>query len=132
VVLVNVDGFTESAPLLPPNIHEDSEESWKTDLGIQAFYAWHVGHITIIPSLWAAWEHEYKTSRLPVTFNAAAFPGVTATTFGPDLGHDSAIINAGFGVQRTPRISTYVGYRGELGRTNSESNAVTGTLSFSF
>ena len=129
---VHIDGFTESAPILPLNIHEDSEESWKTDLGIQAYYTWHVGHISVIPSLWAAWEHEYKTSRLPVTFNAAAFPGVTATTFGPDLGHDSAIINAGVGVQWTPRISTYVGYRGELGRTNYESNAVTGTLSFSF
>jgi len=129
---VHIDGFTESASLLPLNIHEDSEESWKTDLGIQASYTWHVGHIIVIPSLWAAWEHEYKTSRLPVTFNAAAFPGVTATTFGPDLGHDSAIINAGVGVQWTPRISTYVGYRGDLGRTNYESNAVTGTLSFSF
>jgi len=129
---VHIDGFTESASLLPLNIHEDSEESWKTDLGIQAYYTWHVGHISVIPSLWAAWEHEYKTSKLPVTFSSVNFPGTSATVFGPDLGHDSAIINAGVGVQWTPRISTYVGYRGELGRTNYESNAVTGTISFSF
>jgi outer membrane autotransporter protein len=129
---VHVDGFTESAPLLPLNIHEDSEESWRTDLGAQAFYIWRVGKITVIPSLWMAWEHEFKESRLPLSFSAAAFPGVTATVFGPDIGHDSFLINAGAGVQWTPRISTYVGYRGQFGRTNYQSNSVTGTISFSF
>jgi outer membrane autotransporter protein len=117
---------------LPLQIHEDSEEPWRTDLGIQASYTWHVGQITVIPSLWMAWEHEYKESSLPISFSAANFPGVSATTFGPDVGHDSFIINAGAGVQWTPRISTYVGYQGQLGRTNYSANGVTGTISFSF
>lgn len=80
---VHVDGFTQSAPLLPLNIHEHSEESWRTDLGVQAFYIWRVGKITVIPSLWMAWEHEFKESRLPLSFSAAAFPGVTATVLDP-------------------------------------------------
>jgi hypothetical protein len=65
-------------------------------------------------------------------FNAAAFPGITATTFGPYLGHESVIINAGAGVQWTPRISTDVGYQGQLGRSNYDANGVTGSISFSF
>ncbi len=129
---VHIDSYTERASFLPLNIHSDSEESWRTDLGIQASYTWHVGQITVIPTLWAAWDHEYKYSSLPITFSAANFPGVTATTFGPSVGHDSAIINAGAGVQWTPRISTYVGYQGQLGRSNYEANGVTGTISFSF
>jgi outer membrane autotransporter protein len=129
---VHVDGFTEQGSFLPLNIHSDSEESWRTDLGVQASYAWHVGNIIVIPSLWAAWEHEYKYTRLPITFSSAVFPGVSATAFGPQEGHDSAIINAGVGTQWTPRISTYVGYQGQLGRDNYDANGVTGTISFSF
>jgi len=51
---VHVDGFTEQGSFLPLNIHSDSEESWRTDLGVRASYAWHVGNIIVIPSLWAA------------------------------------------------------------------------------
>jgi outer membrane autotransporter protein len=61
-----------------------------------------------------------------------ALPGVTATLFGPSEGHDSAIINAGLGVRWTSRVSTYVGYQGQLGRGNYEANGVTGSISFSF
>jgi outer membrane autotransporter protein len=129
---VHIDGYTERGGFLPLNIHGDSEESWRTDLGLQAYKTWPVGKITVIPSLWMAWEHEYKYSRLPITFSAAGFPGASATVFGPDVGHDSFIINAGAGVQWTPRISTYIGYQGQLGRTNYTANGVTGTISFSF
>jgi outer membrane autotransporter protein len=128
----HIDSYTEKASFLPLNIHSDSEESWITDLGLQAYYTWHVGRITVIPSLYAVWEHQYKVSRLPITFSAAAFPNVTATTFGPFEGHDSFVINAGAGAQLTPRISLYVGYQGQLARDNYEANGVTGTFSISF
>jgi outer membrane autotransporter protein len=129
---VHVDGFTEQGSFLPLNIHSDSEESWRTDLGVRASYDWHVGNIIVIPSLWAAWEHEYKYSSLPITVSSVEFPGESATVFGPHEGHDSAIINAGVGTQWTPRISTYIGYQGQLGRDNYDANGVTGTISFSF
>jgi outer membrane lipase/esterase len=129
---VHVDGFTERGSFVPLKIQSDSEESWRTDLGMQASYAWHVGNIIVIPSLWAAWEHEYKYTSLPITFSSVALPGVSATAFGPHEGHDSVTINAGVGTQWTPRISTYVGYQGQLGRDNYDANGVTGTISFSF
>jgi outer membrane autotransporter protein len=129
---VHIDGYTEHGGFLPLNIHGDSEESWRTDLRLQAYKTWPVGKITVVPSLWMAWEHEYKYSRLPITFSAAGFPGASATTFGPDVGHDSFVLNAGAGVQWTPRISTYIGYQGQLGRSNYQANGITGTISFSF
>jgi outer membrane autotransporter protein len=129
---VHVDGFTEQGAFLPLNIHSDSEESWRTDLGVRASYDWHVGNIIVIPRLWAAWEHEYKYSSLPITVSSVEFPGESVTVFGPHEGHDSAIINAGVGTQWTPRISTYVGYQGQLGRDNYDANGVTGTISFAF
>ena len=129
---VHVDGYSERGSFLLLNIHSDSEESLRTDLGVQASYAWQIGKVLVIPNVQAFWEHEYKYSALPITFSAANFPGVTATAFGPNEGHDSAIINAGVGAQWTPRISTFVGYQGQLGRSNYEANGVTGTFSFSF
>jgi outer membrane lipase/esterase len=129
---VHIDSFTERGSFLPLNIHSDSEESWRTDLGVQVSYTWHVGNIIVIPRLWAAWEHEYKYSRLPITFSSPVFGGVSATTFGPHEGHDSAVINAGVGTQWTHRILTYIGYQGQLGRDNYNANGVTGTISFPF
>jgi fibronectin-binding autotransporter adhesin len=129
---VHIDGYTEHGSFLPLQIHEDSEESWRTDLGLQASYTWHVGNVVVIPIAQALWEHEYKYSALPITFGTAIFPGATATVFGPDEGHDGFIINAGAGVQWTPRISTFVGYQGQVGRSNYSANGVTGSISFSF
>lgn len=129
---VHINGFNEQGSLLPLQIHSDSEESWRTDLGAQAFYTWHCGSVLLVPSIKAAWEHEFKYSALPITVSSVAFPGVAATLFGPSEGHNSAIINAGLGVQWTPKISTYVGYQGQLGRDRYDANAVTGSISFSF
>jgi outer membrane autotransporter protein len=130
--LVHIDGFNEQGSLLPLQIHADSQDSLRTDFGVRASYAWHVGNVLLIPSLTAAWEHEYFYSALPITVSSADFPGITATLSGPSEGHDSAIINAGIGAQWTPRISTYIAYQGQLGRDRYNSNAVTGGISFSF
>jgi outer membrane autotransporter protein len=130
--LVHVDGFSEQGSLLPLQIHSDQEASLRTDLGARATYTWHLGSVAIIPTLTVAWEHEYFYSALPVTVSSVEFPGQSATLFGPAEGHDSAIINAGAAFQLTPRLSTYLGYQGQLGRNHYNANAITGGFSFSF
>jgi outer membrane autotransporter protein len=129
---VQINSFNEAGSLIPLQIHSDSEESWRTDLGLQASYTLHCGNVLLVPTIRASWEHEFKYSALPVTVSAPVLGGATATFFGPSEGHDSAIVNAGLGVQWTPRISTYVGYQGQLGRSNYNANGVTGSISFSF
>ena len=129
---VHVNGFSENGSLVPLAIHGDSEDSLRTDVGGRAYYNWHLGKMLIIPSLTIAWEHEYLYSNLPITASAPELGGATATFNGPNEGHDSLLINAGAGVQWTPRISTYIGYQGQLGRDNYNANGVTGTFSFSF
>jgi outer membrane autotransporter protein len=129
---VHVDGFSEKGSLAPLAIHSDSAESLRSDAGFRAFYAWQIGKIVVEPSLKVAWEHEYKYSALPITAGFAGIPGPSATFFGPDEGHDSAVISAGVSVQLTPAISTYLNYDGQLGRSNYDSNAVTGGVRISF
>ena len=130
--LVHVDGFDEQGSLLPLHIHSDQEASLRTDLGARATYTAHLGNVLVIPTVTAAWEHEYFYTALPITANFLAFPGQSATVFGPSEGHDSAIVNAGAGFQLTPRFSTYIGYQGQLGRDHYNANAITGGFSFSF
>ena len=130
--LVHVDGFNEQGSLLPLHIHSDQEASLRTDLGARATYTAHLGNVLVIPTVTAAWEHEYFYSALPITANFVAFPGQNATLFGPSEGHDSAIINAGASFQLTQRLSTYLGYQGQLGRNRYNANGVTGGFSFSF
>jgi outer membrane autotransporter protein len=129
---VNVDNFSENGSLAPLAIHEGSAESLRSDVGLRAFYQWQIGQMVIEPSVKATWEHEYKYSALPITAGFAQIPGPSATFFGPNEGHDSAVISAGVNVQLTPAISTYVNYDGQLGRDHYDSNAVTGGVRFKF
>jgi outer membrane autotransporter protein len=129
---VHLNGFGENGSLVPLQIHSDSQDSLVTDVGGRAYYKFHVSSIPVIPTVRLAWEHEYFYSNLLITATAPALNGATATFSGPAEGHDSLIINAGISVQWTPRIWTTIGYDGQVARNHYNSNAVTGTFSFSF
>jgi uncharacterized protein with beta-barrel porin domain len=101
-------------------------------LGAQASYNWHLGKTTVIPGLKLAWEHEYRYSNLDISGSAPALNNASATFNGPNIGHDSLIIEANAGIQITPQIAATVGYDGQVARDHYISNAVTGTFSFSF
>jgi outer membrane autotransporter protein len=129
---VHVFGFSEHGSLVPLDIHSNSQDSLRTDLGAQASYCWHLGKTVVIPGLKLAWEHEYRYSNLDISGSAPDLNNATATFNGPNLGHDSLIIEANVGVQITPQIAATIGYDGQLARDHYISNAVTGTFSFSF
>jgi outer membrane autotransporter protein len=129
---VGIDGFSEKGSLAPMQIHSDSAQSLRSDVGFRAFYQWQIGKIVVEPSLKATWEHEYKYSALPITAGFAGISGPSATFSGPSEGHDSAVVSAGVSAQWTPTISTYINYDGQLGRENYDSNAVTGGVRISF
>jgi outer membrane autotransporter protein len=129
---VNIDDFTENGSLAPLAIHSGSAESLRSDVGFRLFYPWQIGKIILEPSLKAAWEHEYKYSALPITAGFAGISGSSATFFGPNEGHDSAVVSVGVSVRLTPAITTYLNYDGQLGRQNYDSNGVTGGVRISF
>jgi hypothetical protein len=56
----------------------------------------------------------------------AGISGPSAIFSGPAEGYDSAVLSAGFSIQWTPTITTYLNYDGQLGRQNYDSNGVTG------
>ena len=129
---VGYDGFTEHGSLVPLNIHSGNQNSLRNDVGIRGSYTFHIGTISVMPYLRAVWEYESKYKALPISFGSDVFPGVSVTTTGPDEGRNSAILNVGFNIQWSPRFSTFIENDGQLGRSNYDSNGVTGGFSFSF
>jgi fibronectin-binding autotransporter adhesin len=129
---VEISGFTETGSLAPLNIHSESAESLRTDVGFRAFYQWQVGGIEFASYLKATWEHEYKYSALPIRAGFADIAGPNETFVGPVEGHDSAVISAGLSVEWTPRISSFASYDGQLGRGRYTANAVTGGVRVSW
>jgi len=129
---VHLNGFGENGSLVPLNIHGDSQDSLVTDVGGRAYCTWHGGNTTIIPQVKLAWEHEFLYSNLPLTISAPGLDNATTTVYGPNVGHDSMIIDASLSIHPTSRIWLTIGYYGQVARDHYNSNAVTGTLSFSF
>jgi outer membrane autotransporter protein len=129
---MNISGFSEQSSIAPVKVSEDSEESWRTDLGVRAWYNFQVGRVGVRPFGRVAWEHEFEESALPVTARLVDIPGTPVTVFGPSLGHESAVVNAGIAVEWNSCFSTYVSYDGQLGREHYRSNGVSGGFKISF
>jgi outer membrane autotransporter protein len=129
---VDVGGYTEKGSLAPLRIVPKSEDSYRTNLGVSASYTWNAGHIAITPSASASWQHEYLYSALPIDAQFASGVGSVFTVHGPTVGHDSALIDVGVNVRWTPVIRTYLGYSGQVGRSNFNSHALIGSVQVDF
>jgi outer membrane autotransporter protein len=129
---VGLDGFTETGSLAPLKFPDQNTESERTAFGAKASYDWKIGHITAIPLISAAWQHEYGATAYSIVANFANGAGNSFTVNGPEIGRDSLLIGAGVSVLWSDRISTYVYYDGEFGRTNYQSNNISGGIRVTF
>jgi outer membrane autotransporter protein len=128
----HLQGFTEGGSILPVRVHGDSEDSLRTDLGVRASYAFHLGKVEIRPQVRAVWEHEYKYSALPLTAGYEGLAVAPGTFYGPRLGQDSALVSAGVEIPLTRAAAVYVNYDGQLGRAAYDAHAVTGGCRVAF
>jgi outer membrane autotransporter protein len=129
---VNFNGFTESGSLAPLKINDQHVDSIRTAFGVKASYDWKIGKVLIRPELRAAWQHEYGNSAYSIAASFANGAGSSFTVSSPRIGRDSLLLGAGFAVLWSDRISTYVYYDGELGRTNYQSNSVSAGIRLTF
>jgi len=129
---VSFDGFTETGSLAPLKFNDQHVDSIRTAFGAKASYDWKVGHIIIRPELRAAWQHEYGNSAYSIAASFANGAGSSFTVTSPKIGRDSLLLGAGVAVLLTDRISTYIYYDGELGRTNYQSNNVSAGVRITF
>ena len=129
---VHLSGYQESGSLAPLDIHSDTQESLRSNLGLRLISFWRVGPFQVIPELRASWQHEFKYSALPITAQFASGGDGVFTVHGPRIGHDSALIHSAIEVRWNDRWSSFVSYDGDVGRGGYDSNAVSGGLTYRF
>jgi uncharacterized protein YhjY with autotransporter beta-barrel domain len=129
---VAADGFTERGSLVPLEIREQSQESIRTTIGLKASYDWKIGRVLLRPEARAAWQHEYGDRVYSLDASFAQGGGSPFTASGPVTGRDSALLSAGFAVQLSERWSTSFFYDTVIGRTNYDSQSITGGMSVNF
>lgn len=129
---VSFDGFTESGSLAPLKFNDQHVDSIRTAFGMKASYDWKIGNVLIRPELRASWQHEYGNSSYSIVASFANGAGNSFTVSSPKIGRDSLLLGAGFAVLWSDRISTYIYYDGELGRTNYQSNSVSAGVRVTF
>jgi outer membrane autotransporter protein len=132
LVYVALDGFTETGSLAPMTFPRQNTESERTAFGAKASYEWKVGHITVLPQVSAARQHDYGDTAYAVVAGFPSGAGNSFTVHGPEIGRDSILVGAGATVILNDRVSTYLYYDGEFARTNYLSNNVTAGVRISF
>ena len=130
---VGVNSTTEYGSLAPLDLASQSQDSIRSLFGVKISYDLKAGHVVIIPELRLGWQHEYGDNTLQYTAsrfaNGAGWP---FSVQGPVIGRDSLIVGAGFSVRWSDRVSTYLYYDGELGRTKDQSSNVSGGFRIAF
>lgn len=126
--IVGNGAFSETGSDAPVTVHSGTQGSTVSDLGTEASYNWN--KLTFKLSL--AWEHEYTDTTSFTEVNVVGIPSSLTTVAGTSLGHDSMIVNAGFSYQVTERASIGLGYAGQIGRKNEESNSIIGNIRLGF
>src|SRR5262249_50991858 len=129
---VGLNGFTQSGSLAPPTFPNQNTESERTAFGAKATYEWKIGHITALPQVSAAWQHEFGDTAYSVVASLASGAGNSFTVLGPPIGRDSLLVGAGAAFILSERMSAYIYYDGEYARTNYLSNNVSGGVRISF
>jgi autotransporter-associated beta strand protein len=129
---IGLNGFTETGSLAPLKYPNQNTESERSAIGAKATYEWKIGHVTVIPQLDLAWQHEYGDQAYSVVAGFASGAGTNFTVNGPEIGRDSLLIGAGASVLLSERVSVYAYYDGELARTNYQSNTVTAGVRIAF
>ncbi len=129
---VNVDSFTETGSLAPLHFPDQSEDSFRGSTGLRLAYNANWGRTIFRPEIRAAWAHEYGDQAYPIDARFASGAGGIFTVHGPDIGRDSALVDAGFSLLWNERVSTYLFYDGNLGRSHYDNNAVSGGFRITF
>lgn len=127
---VSLDGFTEKGSLAPLHINSQSQDSLASNLGARACYAVNVGHVIVTPEIRAQWQHEYLDDRAGIGSSFAG--GDSFTVYGPHIGRDALVLDAGASVRLTACCSVFAYYTGDIGRQNYTSHSINGGVRFSF
>lgn len=130
-VSVHADGFTETGGPAALGGSAATEDVGYSSLGARAttVYALPNGMV-VIPNALIAWQHAFGNV-VPATSLAFLAGGSPFTIAGVPIARDAALVQAGFNVSVSPRVTLGVAYQGELAG-NAQDHSVKGTFTWRF
>ncbi len=129
---VNIAGFTESGSMAPLQIENNDNNSLRSLFGGRVAYDFMV-HTTIIrPELQLGWQHEFLDAEHTINSRFASGAGNIFSVQSPTVGRDDLAVSAAITVQWSERLSTFIGYIGELACQNASAATFNGGLTLSF
>jgi outer membrane autotransporter protein len=129
---LGLSDFTERGSVAPLHFPGQNQDSIRTAFGAKASYDWKAGSVVIRPEVSVSWQHEYGDTAYAIDSSFANGAGGVFTVHGPDIGRDSLLLGAGVAILWNERVSTYVYYDGEFGRSNYDNSNVSGGFRLSF
>ncbi len=116
-VNLGIDSFREQGPTAL-NIQNQSEDSLRTQLGIEARHAIKTGSVILTPHLSASWQHEFLDNGEGITsqFTQVGSGSFTVQTSHPE--RDSAFIDAGLDAQIVKEVTLFADYETEAGQAH--------------
>jgi outer membrane autotransporter protein len=120
---IGINGFQETgADALDLRVHDQNASSLQSLVGARASYVWQINsQQSLVPYISAKWEHEYENGTRGIN---ADLEGQNFSVTTGSLGNDGILVDAGLTMNWNSRVSTYVTYQGELGRTDYTSNSL--------
>ena len=116
-VNLGIDSFDEQGPTAL-NIQSQSDESLRSQFGLEARYALRTGSVILTPHISASWQHEFLAGSGGITsqFNQVGSGSFTVQTTNPE--RDSAFIDVGLDAQVVKQVTLFVDYQTEAGQDN--------------
>ncbi|MEI9999335.1 MAG: autotransporter outer membrane beta-barrel domain-containing protein [Verrucomicrobiota bacterium] len=130
-VNLGINSFSEQGPAAL-NIQSQSEESLRSQLGIEARYALKTGSVILTPHISASWQHEFLDDSAGITsqFNQVGAGSFTVQTENPQ--RDSAFIDVGLDAQVAGSVTLFADYQTEAGQSNFFAQSVQAGLKIGF
>lgn len=123
---VSLKGYTEHGSDAPLDILSLNQYSLKTNLGCRLAYTAKAGNATIVPQVRASWQHEFSHTALPIDARLASGAGDDFRVYGPSIGRESLLVDAGVDVQWNPTIGTFLNYDGKFNGSYQSHNVIGG------
>jgi outer membrane autotransporter protein len=114
-VNLGIDSFSEEGPTAL-NVASESDESFRSQLGVEARYVVHAGSVAMTPHASATWQHEFLDGSDGITsqFNQIGAGSFTVQT--TETERDSAFVDVGVNADVADNMTLFTDYQTEAGQ----------------
>jgi outer membrane autotransporter protein len=124
---LDVDGFTETgAAPADLSVQAQHDDSLRSRLGASLSYATYAGHLTLLPTFTALWQHEFMDENAPITSSFNDFSSSSFTIHSVSQGRDSALISVGLTAQLDNSMAIFIQANADLNGNYNAENFVGG------